>query len=122
MRKENKKYQQQSREVPQEVNDKFIINGEKVSIYVKNEKEIEELIEYLNFDFVLHESRKNPSPTYIQNTEFIVSCKFNKSVIAEYRNESFLSIIKDKPFNDKILDALPLDVFLNPEIYPEYFI
>jgi len=122
MRKENKKYKNQSRKVTQEVNDKFIIDGEKVSIYVKDEKEIDELIEYLNFDFILHESRKNPSPTYLQDTEFIVSCKFNKSVIAEYRTDSFLSIIKDKTFDDKILDALPLVAFLNPKDYPEYFI
>jgi len=123
-RKPKDKYLNQTREVPQEVNDKFIIDGQKVKIHVKNIKEIEELIEYLDFDFVYHQSQKNPSRTYIQDTEFIVSCKSNRSIVAEYKSDGMAAMFNQYSGKESynMEDALPLEVFFNPDKSPEYFI
>jgi len=123
-RKPKNKYINQSRDVPQEVNDKFIIDGHKVKIYVKNIKEIEELIEYLDFDFILYESQRLPLPAYIQYTEFVVSCEYDRLIVASYKEDAILASAfqKDEWFDELISDALPLEVFFDPEDYPEYFI
>jgi len=122
--KPRKKYENQKREVPQSVNDKFLIEGHKVSIYVKNQEEIDALIDYLDFDFIMYESQKLPFTTYIQDTEFVVSCEFDRSVVTSYKGDTILAAAfqKDKWFDELIKDALPLEVFFNHTEYPEYFI
>jgi len=122
--KPRKKYENQKREVPQSVNDKFLIEGHKVSIYVKNQEEIDALIDYLDFDFILYESQKLPFPAYIQYTEFVVSCEFNRSVVTSYKGDAILASAFQKYewFDELIKEALPLEVFFNHTEYPEYFI
>jgi len=124
LKKPRKKYENQKREVPQSVNDKFLIEGHKVSIYVKNQEEIDALIDYLDFDFIMYESQKLPFPAYIQGTEFVVSCEFNRSVVTSYKGDAILASAfqNDTWFAGLIEEALPLKVFFNYTEYPEYFI
>ena len=123
-RKPNDKYKDQGRYVPQSVNDKFIIDGHKITIYIKNIKEVQEFIDFLDWDFVLHQSYKNPSQNYIQDTEFIVSCDYNKSVVVEYRSDGMANLFGmfNSSFEEDISEAVPLKMFFNHTEYPEYFI
>ena len=123
LKKPRKKYENQKREVPRSVNDKFLIEGHKVSIYVKNQEEIDALIDYLDFDFIMYESQKLPFPTYIQGTEFVVSCEFNRSVVTSYIGDAVLGFYFNRDNLDNLIkEALPLKVFFNHTEYPEYFI
>ena len=111
------------REMYDEVEQKFLIQGRKYSVYVKNEQEINELIMYLKYDFVKHQSEKNASNQKIQDTEFVVSCEHKRSLIAHYPSDRMLGFFNT--FEEEKIDALPLFVFIDknaPTKYPEYFI
>jgi hypothetical protein len=105
------------------VEEKFIINGEKYSVYVKGHKEITDLIIYLGYDFVNHQSMKGPGTQRIQSSEFVVNCNYKLSLVASYPDDNILGFPSSFE-NDKV-EALPLFVFMdkNPlENYPEYLI
>jgi len=115
------------REMYEEVENKFLIQGRKYSVYVKNEQEINELIMYLKYDFVNHETQKGPSISRIQDTEFVVSCQYKLSLIACYPSDYMNGLIPsgDNMFRELKEGALPLFVFTdkqNTMKYPEYFI
>ena len=111
------------REMYEEVENKFLINETKYSVYVKNLQEINELIMYLKYDFVKHQSEKNASNQRILDTEFVVSCEHKRSLIAHYPSDRMLGFFNT--FEKEKIDALPLFVFMdknNTKKYPEYFI
>ena len=113
------------REMYEEVENKFLIQSQKYSVYVKNEQEINELIMYLKYDFVNHETQKGPSISRIQDTEFVVSCQYKLSLIAYYPSYNMHGYIPGNMFQKLKKEALPLFVFIDKNAtqkYPEYFI
>jgi len=111
------------REMYESVENKFLFDGKKYSVYVNGEEEINKLIMHLKYDFVKHESEKNPNTARIQDTEFIVSCDNKLSLVAYYPSDRMMGFLTD--FVDSKLNALPLYVFIDKNAtqkYPEYFI
>jgi len=111
------------REMYDEVEQKFLIQGKKYSVYVNGINEINELIRYLKYDFVTHQSRKISNNQQIQDTEFVVSCNNKLSLVADYPTDRMLGFFNTFEENKK--EALPLFVFIDknaPVKYPEYFI
>jgi len=114
-----------------ETENKFLINDIKRSVYVNGIDEIKTLKEYLQFDFIENEVRKNISNNPIKDTRFIVSCNFKQSIVAEYIS-SFNSVIgqifnhgghsPEKQFDNLSKKAIPLKAFINPKLYPEHII
>lgn len=108
-----------------EIEEKFIAYGNKQHIYVNGKEEIKIFTEYLQYDFVYHESQKIPGSNLIQDEEFIVSCDYGRYVLSEYRSGLFGDILADfggETFDEKIAKAIPLKIFLESEKYPEYFL
>ena len=114
------------KEMYSSVEDKFLIDGHKYGVYVNGDKEINQLIMYLGYDFVKHESMKNPGKIEIQDSEFIVSCYNKLSLVANYPSNHFLSrMLEGLDFKSMADNALPLLVFMDKdpaENHPEYFI
>ena len=111
------------REMHESVEEKFLIDGQKYHVYVNGQEEINKLIMYLKYDFVKHQSMKNPTQTYIEDNEFVVSCDHRLSLVANYPSDRMLGFFFD--FEGMKEDALPLNIFMNKEEqvkHPEYFI
>jgi len=105
------------------VEEKFLIDGQKYSVYVNGQEEINRLIQYLKYDFIKHESEKIPSKEDILSNEFVVSCYHKLSLVAAYPSDRMLGFTYD--FNSEKEDALPLFVFMDKDPgnnHPEYFI
>jgi len=111
------------REMYSSVEEKFLIDGQKYSVYVKGQEEINRLIQYLKYDFIKHESEKGPFGEYILSDEFVVSCYLKLSLVATYPSDRMLGFLSD--FKSQKEKALPLFVFLDKDPgnnHPEYFI
>jgi len=110
------------KEMYDSVEEKFLINGNKYRVHIKNQKEIDILKSYLDYDFILHESNKGFTGELIQDTEMIVVCDYKLSLVVLIESKSILGLTD---FQKDVEKTLPLNVFIdkNPlKNHPALFI
>ena len=106
---------------PKNIEDKFVFLDKSYSVLVTNQGEIDVLKKFLGFDFLKYEQQKLPYERDLTKhfSEFIVSCKHKESVVTHYDEKRWFGYWID--FNEYKREALPLDVFLDPQNNLKYF-
>jgi len=103
-----------NKNTPQEVKDKFFINGELYCTSCGNYKEVQQLKDYLNYNFIEHENKREPGIFEVKGSELDITFKY---ILKVRETEKTCAGIPDY-FGIEI----PLEAFIEPIKFPEYFI
>lgn len=94
----------------------FLFNGKKMTVYIENNRDLNILSQYLDMDLQDYLSDYHG---YNMIVPTVVHCNWELS-LGSYMDDLIGNL--QMPWSQSVRESVPLEVFLNPKEYVEYFV